>query len=49
MAINDQYELDLKRVAAQLTASMLDNHNGNWDDQDTAKAFKVIYDAVRQA
>jgi len=28
---------------------MLDNHNGDWDDAATAKAFKVIYDAVRQA
>ena len=49
MAEIDERELELKRIAAQLTASMLDNHNGDWDDAATAKAFEVIYDAVRQA
>ena len=49
MAIIDEEQLELKKIAAQLTASMLDNHNGDWDDTATAKAFKTIYEAVRQA
>ena len=49
MAILDERDIEPKRIAAQLTASMLDNHNGDWDDVATAKAFKTIYDAVRQA
>ena len=40
-------DIQLKQIAAQLTASMLDNHNGDWDDQATAKAFRTIYEAVK--
>jgi len=39
----------LKKVAAELTASMLDNHSGDWDDDETAQAFRTIYQAVRDA
>ncbi len=42
-------EIELKQIAAQLTASMLDNHNGDWDDKDTARAFRTIYEAVKNA
>ena len=42
-------DLKLKAIAAQLTASMLDNHNGNWDDKDTARAFETIYRALKNA
>ena len=49
MALVDEREIELKKIAAQLTASMLDNHNGDWDDVATAKAFKTLYDAIRQA
>jgi hypothetical protein len=49
MAILDQREIELKKIAAQLTASMLDNHNGDWDEAATAKAFKTIYEAVKSA
>ena len=49
MAILDEREIELKKISAQLTASMLDNHNGDWDDVQTAKAFKTIYDAVKSA
>jgi hypothetical protein len=48
MAILDEREIELKKIAAQLTGSMLDNHNGEWDDVATAKAFRTLYDAVRQ-
>jgi hypothetical protein len=48
MTTTDQ-EIQLKQVAAQLVASMLDNHNGDWDDQATAKAFRTIYEAVKSA
>jgi hypothetical protein len=47
MAILDEREIELKKIAAQLTVSVLDNHNGDWDDVATAKAFKTLYDAVR--
>jgi hypothetical protein len=49
MAILDEREVELKKIAATLTASMLDNHNGDWDDEATSKAFRVIYDAVKNA
>jgi hypothetical protein len=49
MALPDEHEIELKRIAAQLTASMLDNHNGDWDDEETAQAFRTIYAAVRDA
>lgn len=49
MAILDEREIELKKIAAQLTASMLDSHNGDWDEAATAKAFKVIYQAVKSA
>jgi hypothetical protein len=48
MTTTDQ-DIQLKQIAAQLTASMLDNHNGDWDDQATAKAFATIYQAVKNA
>ena len=46
MITTDQ-EIQLKQIAAQLTASMLDNHNGDWNDEDTARAFRTIYEAVK--
>jgi hypothetical protein len=49
MAILDEREIELKKIAAQLTASMLDNHNGDWDDEATAKAFRTLYEAVKSA
>ncbi len=49
MAILDEREIELKKIAADLTASMLDNHNAEWDDTATAKAFSTIYQAVRDA
>jgi hypothetical protein len=49
MAVLDEREIELKKIAAQLTASMLDNHSGDWDDAETARAFRVIYLAVRDA
>jgi len=49
MAILDEREIELKKIAAQLTGSMLDNHNGDWDDAATAKAFKTIYETVKSA
>jgi hypothetical protein len=49
MAMHDEREIELKKLAVQLTASMLDNHNGDWDDAATAKAFKKLYDAIREA
>jgi hypothetical protein len=47
MPVLDEREIELKKIAAQLTMSMLDNHNGNWDDEATAAAFRKIYLAVR--
>jgi hypothetical protein len=44
-----EQEIQLKQVAAQLVASMLDNHSGDWDDKDTARAFLTIYQAVKSA
>ena len=49
MAMLDEREIELKKIAAQLTASMLDNHTGDWNDVDTAKAFRTIYEAVKNA
>jgi hypothetical protein len=49
MALLDEREIELKKIAAQLTAAMLDNHNGDWDDTETAQAFRTIYEAVRSA
>ncbi len=48
MNTSDQ-DIELKQIAAQLTASMLDNHNGEWNDEDTARAFRTIYQAVKNA
>ncbi len=42
-------EIQLKQIAAQLTASMLDNHSGDWNDEGTARAFRTIYEAVKNA
>jgi len=47
--LSPDQEIQLKQIAAQLTASMLDNHNGDWDDKDTARAFLTIYQAVKNA
>lgn len=44
-----EQEIQLKQIAAQLTASMLDNHNGDWNEHDTARAFQTIYQAVKNA
>jgi hypothetical protein len=49
MAILDEREIELKKIGGQLTASMLDNHSVDWDDAATAKAFKVVFEAVRNA
>lgn len=49
MTTADEKTLELKRIAAELTASMLDNHNGDWDDVAAARAFVTIYSAVRDA
>jgi len=49
MAVLDEREIELKKIAAQLTAAMLDNHNGDWDDAATARAFRTIYQTVREA
>ena len=48
MTTTDQ-DIQLKQIAAQLTASMLDNNNDDWDDKDTARAFNTIYQAVKNA
>ncbi len=40
-------EIELKKAAALLTASMLDNHSGDWDGEQTAQAFRTIYQALR--
>jgi hypothetical protein len=45
----DMFEIEYKKIAAQLTVAMLDNHSGDWDDAETAKAFLSIYAAVRSA
>jgi hypothetical protein len=42
-------ELEMKKIAAELTISMLDNHSADWDDDAVAKAFRTIYAAVRTA
>jgi len=49
MAMLDEREIELKKLAVQLTAAMLDNHNGDWDDTATAAAFKLLYDTIRNA
>jgi len=49
MALTDEREIQLKKIAAKLTAAMLDNHNGDWDDKATAAAFKLLYDTIRNA
>jgi hypothetical protein len=49
MPILDEREIELKRIAAQLTMSMLDNHSGDWDEKETADAFRTIYTIVRDS
>jgi hypothetical protein len=49
MPVLDEREIELKKIAAQLTVSMLDNHSGDWDDEETAVAFRKIYLAVRDS
>jgi hypothetical protein len=48
MTTTDQ-DIQLKQIAAQLTASMLDNNNDDWDDKDTARAFNTIFQAIKNA
>jgi len=48
MAMVDEREIELKRIASQLTQSMLDNHSKDWDDEAVAAAFRKIYAAVRE-
>jgi hypothetical protein len=31
LALVDEREIELKKIAAQLTAALLDNHNRDWD------------------
>jgi hypothetical protein len=45
----DEREIELKKIAARLTASMLDNHTGEWDAEATAKAFVTIYTTLAGA
>ncbi|MBC5823259.1 MAG: hypothetical protein GIW99_04775 [Candidatus Eremiobacteraeota bacterium] len=45
--MTDDQHLELKRIAADLVTSMLDNHNGDWDDAAVARAFGTIYAAVK--
>ena len=47
--VDDQSMLELKKIAAMLTDTMVDNHSGDWDDRDVARAFLTIYAAVRDA
>jgi len=47
--LDDQSVLELKKIAAMLTDTMVDNHSGDWDDQDVARAFLTIYAVVRDA
>lgn len=47
--LSNQEQVELKKVAAQLTATMLDNHSGDWNDDETAQAFRTIYTAIRDA
>ncbi len=50
MAVLDiDKEIELKKIAGLLAVSMLENHNGDWDDEATANAFRTIYEAVRDA
>ena len=48
MALLDEREIELKKIAAQLTAAMLDNHTDDWDDTAVARAFKTIYQSVKE-
>jgi hypothetical protein len=45
----DEREIALKKIAAQLTAAVLDNHNDDWDEAMTAQAFRTIYESIRDA
>ncbi len=47
--MTDDHWIEIKRIAAQLTASMLDDHNGDPDDRETARAFEVIFAAIEAA
>ncbi|HUY11354.1 MAG TPA: hypothetical protein VMV73_03740 [Candidatus Dormibacteraeota bacterium] len=47
MALIDEREIELKKIAATLTASMLDNHSEDWNDEETAAAFRTIYEAIK--
>ena len=44
-----EQEIQLEQIAARLAASMLDNHSGDWDDEDTARAFVTLFQAVKNA
>jgi hypothetical protein len=47
MAVFDEREIELKKLAVQLTVAMLDNHNGDWDDEATAQAYLKLYAALK--
>lgn len=49
MTFTPEQEMQLREIAAQLTATMLDNHSGDWDDEETAAAFVKIYTAIKNA
>jgi hypothetical protein len=42
-----EQDIALKKIAADLTTSMLDNHSGDWDADETAAAFLKILAAVK--
>ncbi len=45
--LTDDQQIELKRITVGLVASMLDNHDADWDDKAVARAFETIYAAVR--
>ncbi len=47
--IDTEREIALKQIAAELVRTMLDNHSGDWDHDETARAFVTIYEAVESA
>jgi hypothetical protein len=49
MRPDSEKEIELKKLAVELTVAMLDNHSGDWNDEQTSKAFHAIYAAVRDA
>lgn len=47
--IDDDRLVEIERIAAQMTAPMLDNHNSDWDPEATARAFETIFAAIKAA